>query len=398
MTKKEKLLIFVLAAIQFTHIMDFMIMMPLGPQLMRLFNINPTQFGLIVSAYTFSAGVSGFLGAFLIDRFDRKKAVQFMYLGFTVGTIACALAPNYMLLVLARALAGMFGGVMSALILSIVGDTFTYERRASAMGAVMAAFSFASVLGVPFGLYLANTFSWHAPFFFIGGLGVIVFVLITLVIPQMNAHVKKDVKPNSPLQIITNITSNPNQLRALLFMVLLMFGQFSIIPFISPYMVKNVGFTEHQLMYIYLIGGGLTIFTSPLIGKMADKYGKPKVFTIFAILTVIPLFLITNMPQIAIGWALVVTSMFFVTVGGRMIPAMTMITSTVKPQNRGSFMSINSSVQQLSASLASFIAGAIVMENANGKIDYYNIVGYIAIAAGIIAVYVGRGLKVAEGN
>jgi len=398
MTKKERLLIFVLAAIQFTHIMDFMIMMPLGPQLMRLFNINPTQFGLIVSAYTFSAGVSGFLGAFLIDRFDRKKAVQFMYLGFTVGTIACALAPNYMLLVLARALAGMFGGVMSALILSIVGDTFTYERRASAMGAVMAAFSFASVLGVPFGLYLANTFSWHAPFFFIGGLGVIVFVLITLVIPQMNAHVKKDIKPSSPIQVITNITSNPNQLRALLFMVLLMFGQFSIIPFISPYMVKNVGFTEHQLMYIYLIGGGLTIFTSPLIGKMADKYGKPKVFTIFAILTVIPLFLITNMPQIAIGWALVVTSMFFVTVGGRMIPAMTMITSTVKPQNRGSFMSINSSVQQLSASLASFIAGAIVMENADGKIEYYNVVGYIAISAGIIAIFIGTKLKVAEGN
>jgi MFS transporter, DHA1 family, inner membrane transport protein len=398
MTKKERLLIFVLAAIQFTHIMDFMIMMPLGPQLMRLFNINPTQFGLIVSAYTFSAGVSGFLGAFLIDRFDRKKAVQFMYLGFTVGTIACALAPNYMLLVLARALAGMFGGVMSALILSIVGDTFTYERRASAMGAVMAAFSFASVLGVPFGLYLANTFSWHAPFFFIGGLGVIVFVLITLVIPQMNAHVKKDIKPSSPIQVITNITSNPNQLRALLFMVLLMFGQFSIIPFISPYMVKNVGFTEHQLMYIYLIGGGLTIFTSPLIGKMADKYGKPKVFTIFALLTVIPLFLITNMPQIAIGWALLVTSMFFVTVGGRMIPAMTMITSTVKPQNRGSFMSINSSVQQLSASLASFIAGAIVMENADGKMDYYNVVGYIAITAGIIAIFIGRGLKVAEGN
>jgi predicted MFS family arabinose efflux permease len=321
-----------------------------------------------------------------------------MYLGFTVGTIACALAPNYMLLVLARALAGMFGGVISALILSIVGDTFTYERRASAMGAVMAAFSFASVLGVPFGLYLANTFSWHAPFFFIGGLGVIVFVLITLVIPQMNAHVKKDIKPSTPIQVITNITSNPNQLRALLFMVLLMFGQFSIIPFISPYMVKNVGFTEHQLMYIYLIGGGLTIFTSPLIGKMADKYGKPKVFTIFAFLTVIPLFLITNMPQIAIGWALLVTSMFFVTVGGRMIPAMTMITSTVKPQNRGGFMSINSSVQQLSASLASFIAGAIVMENTDGKIEYYNVVGYIAISAGIIAIFIGTKLKVAEGN
>lgn len=398
MTQKEKLLIFVLAAIQFTHIMDFMIMMPLGPQLMRIFNINPTQFGLIVSAYTFTAGISGFLGAFLIDRFDRKKAVQFMYLGFTIGTIACALAPNYYLLVFARAFAGMFGGVMSALILSIVGDTFTYERRASAMGAVMAAFSFASVLGVPFGLYLANTFSWHAPFFFIGGLGIIVFVLITLIIPQMNSHIKKDVKPSSPLQVITNITKNNNQLRALFFMVLLMFGQFSIIPFISPYMVKNVGFTEHQLMYIYLIGGGLTIFTSPLIGKMADKFGKAKVFTIFAVLTVFPLFLITNMPQIAIGWALVVTSMFFVTVGGRMIPAMTMITSTVKPANRGSFMSINSSVQQLSASLASFIAGTIIMENTDGKIEHYNIVGYIAIVAGIIAIFIGRKLKVADGN
>ncbi|MES2836132.1 MAG: MFS transporter [Bacteroidota bacterium] len=394
--KNEKLVLFSLALIQFTHIMDFMIMMPLGPQLMRIFEITPAQFGLIVSAYTFSAGIFGFLGAFFIDRFDRKAALLFIYSGFIIGTLACAVAPTYHWLLAARVFTGMFGGVAGALILSIIGDAIPNERRASAMGIVMAAFSLASVFGVPFGLYMANKFSWHAPFLFIGCIGFAIIALISFVIPSMRNHIVAKLDRPGPLKVITNVTTNPNQLRALLLMFLLMLGQFSVIPFLSPYMVANVGFTEADLTYIYLIGGFVTIFSSPMVGRLADKIGRFKVFTLFVIISLIPLFGITNMPKVEMPYVLVITSIFFICAGGRMIPASTMVTSSVLPKQRGSFMSINSSVQQLSASLAAFIAGLIVQKNAAGELVNYNYVGYIAIAASLLAILVASKIKVVD--
>jgi predicted MFS family arabinose efflux permease len=395
-SKKERLLLLTLAAVQFTHIMDFMIMMPLGPQLMRIFDIDPKQFGLIVSSYTITAGVSGFIAAFFIDRFDRKQALMFVYAGFTIGTIACALAPTYQLLLTARSIAGMFGGVQGALILSIIGDAVPNERRGRAMGIVMAAFSVASVFGVPFGLFIATKFSWHAPFFFLGGLSLLISTLIFIMVPSMKGHLKQKGNRPNPWEILKTIFTNSNQVMALFFMMLLMLGQFSIIPFISPYMVSNVGFTEGQLTYIYLIGGGLTIFTSPLIGRWADKYGKLNVFTVFACIVLVPLFLITNLPAVAIPLALLVTSLFFVCAGGRMIPASAMITATVKPHNRGSFMSINSSVQQLSSGMASLIASSIVKKGPTGALMNYSYVGYIAIAATVAAMFIARKLRVVD--
>jgi predicted MFS family arabinose efflux permease len=165
--KKEKILLFILASIQFTSIMDFMIMMPLGPQLMRIFQINPQEFGFLVSAYTFAAGFSSFIGVFWIDNFDRKKALMNMYLGFLLGTLACALSPTYTILVLSRILTGLFGGLLMALVFSIIGDVIEEKRRGTAMGYVSTSFSLASVLGVPFGLFIASFWNWHAPFFFL---------------------------------------------------------------------------------------------------------------------------------------------------------------------------------------------------------------------------------------
>lgn len=394
--KKEKLVLFSLALIQFTHIMDFMIMMPLGPQLMRIFQITPAQFGLLVSAFTFSAGIFGFLGAFFIDRLDRKTTLLFIYSGFIIGTLACSVAPTYHWLLAARVFTGMFGGVAGALILSIIGDLIPNERRASAMGIVMAAFSIASVFGVPFGLYMANKFSWHAPFLFIGCIGFGIITLIAFAIPNMKGHIVSKMERPGPIKVITNVTSNPNQLRALLLMFLLMLGQFSVIPFLSPYMVSNVGFTESDLTYIYLIGGFFTIFSSPMVGRLADRIGRYKVFTLFVFISLIPLFGITNMIKIPMPFVLVITSIFFICAGGRMIPASTMITSSVLPQQRGSFMSINSSVQQLSSSLAAFIAGLIVQKNAAGELVNYNYVGYIAIAASLLAILVASKIKIVD--
>ncbi|MGZ5282118.1 MAG: MFS transporter, partial [Bacteroidia bacterium] len=257
--------------------------------------------------------------------------------------------------------------------------------------------SLASIFGVPFGLFLATKLGWHAPFLFLVGIALVVAVLIYFYMPHMHAHILKGKPKVNPIKVITQITSNKIQMLALLLMFMLMIGQFTVVPFISNYMVANVGFTEEELTYIYMAGGAFTIFTSPLIGRLADRYGNVRVFTIAIIVSTVPMFLITNMPQIHIAYALMVTSLFFITSGGRMIPATTMITATVNPQNRGSFMSINSSVQQISAAIGSLIGGLIVVQEASGKMLNYQYVGYIAIATSILAIFIARKLR-PQGN
>lgn len=397
MKNSERLLLLTLAAINFTNIMDFMIMMPLGPQLMRLFDITPQQFGLLVSSYTFSAGVSGFCTAFFIDRFDRKRFLQILYLGFLVGTLACGLAPTFDLLLAARIFTGLFGGVLGAVVLAIVGDVIPFERRGQAMGFIMAAFSVASVFGVPFGLWIATTFTWHAPFLFLVVLAIPIQFCIVKFIPSLSLHIE-NAKQNNVKQTLQNITSNPNQRKAITLMMVVMFGHFSIIPFLSPYMVSNVGFNEHQLSYIYLFGGLCTIVSSPVIGKLADKIGKLKVFTWFVSISCIPVLLITHLPHVEVWIALIVTSLFFAMSSGRFIPAQAMVTATVTPQNRGSFMSIVSSMQQLSAGLAAYIAGVIVVKQPSGQLLNYNWVGCISVAGALLTLFLVRRIRDTDGN
>ena len=389
--KKEKILLFTLATIQFTAILDFMIVMPLGPQLMRLFAINPSQFGVIVSSYTFAAGFTGLVGAFFIDRFDRKTSLLFNYIGFSIGTICCALAPSYEWLVVARIVTGLFGGVMGALVMSIVGDVIPEARRGAAMGIVMASFSVASVFGIPFGLYLADLAGWHMPFFFLGFMGLIVSGIIYKIVPSVNSHLTKE-RP-SPVQVIKNVFGSTMQVRSLMFMFVLVLGQFSVIPYISPFLVANVGFAEVNLKYMYLLGGAATIFTSPLVGRLADKYGKPKMFIIMALLSIIPLATTTNMPHAPVWFVLTCSTLFFVFISGRMVPSMALITSAVTPSHRGSFMSVNSSALQLGSGVASFLSGLVIKQAASGEIINYNIVGYGAIAFTIVAIFIVRGIK-----
>jgi predicted MFS family arabinose efflux permease len=393
---KEKALLLTLSIIQFSHITDFMILMPLGPQLMRNFNIEPNEFAFLVSAYTFSAGFFGFIGAFFIDQFDRKKAILIMSLGFAIGTLACGLSETYNALLITRSITGAFGGVLGALILAIIGDSIPNQRRASAMGMVMTSFSFASVIGVPLGLYLATISDWHLPFISIGVLGLLTLIPIAIYIPTMTSHLVAKVNKPNPIQIIKNVFLNKNQLWALLFGIVLMFSHFSIVPFISPYMVSNVGFTEQELTYIYLVGGALTIFSAPIIGKLADKYGRFRIFTITVIMASIPVFLITNLEKSPVWLVLIVTSLFFVFGAGRMIPSTAMVTSAVKPKNRGSFMSFNSACRQLTNGFAAYIAGLVITVGENGELLNYQYVGYFAIAMGVVSIFISRKLKVVD--
>jgi MFS transporter, DHA1 family, inner membrane transport protein len=388
MISNEKRLLLILASVNFTHIMDFMIMMPLGPQLIELFHITPQYFAWAVSAYSLTAGISGFVAAFFVDRFDRQKVLFFAYIGFLLGTFACAFAPNYLFLVAARILAGLFGGVIGAQVLSIVGDVIPYERRASAMGLLMTAFSVASVAGVPIGLWLAAHYNWHVPFLAIGGLGILVALGIYFFVPPVNEHLQNQTKKQNPLHILVDILKSRNQMLALCLSTVMSLG-----PFISPSLVANVGFSQKNIFLIYLVGGLLTIFTSPLVGKLADKKGKFPILLIFGLASLIPVWLITNLWQVPLWVILSISTIFFVTVNGRMIPMQAIVSGVVTPQQRGGFMSINSSVQQLASGAGATIAGSIVYTSADGHFENYAYVGYFSIGMILIALFLGKKVK-----
>jgi DHA1 family inner membrane transport protein len=383
--KNFKILL-LLALINFTNILDFMVMMPLGPQLKRTFDLGPSEWSLLIASYALSAFASGVAAIFFIDKFDRKKFLLITYVFFIFGTFLCAIAKSYEALLFGRIIAGIFGGTIASIVLAIVGDTTPPEKRATAMGIVMAGFSAAAALGVPFGIYFGTLYNWHMPFYAIVVLGVITTAMIYFIIPNITSHIAIGGKISGWTNI-KNSFADKNQLIALIFMVVILFGQFSIIPFLSPYMVANVGFTENDLLYIYLFGGIVSIFTSAIIGKLSDKFGKLRVFTILLFLSLIPIVIVTNLGQTPLGIVLFVTTLFFIFAGGRMIPATAIVLSTAPPQSRGAFMSIRSAVQQLGAGVAGLIAGVIVVENPDGSYSNYQYVGYIAVVMSLLSLW-----------
>lgn len=385
-SRQEKTLLFTIAAIQFNHIVDFMIMMPLGPQLIRIFEINPQQFSFLVACYTLFAGLSGFVSSFFMDKWDKKKLLLFFFLGFSLGTIACALSPGYLFLLVARSIAGAFGGVLNSITLSILSDNFSYEKRGTALGWTSTSFSLASIIGVPFSIFLANHFNWHSPFLFLGLLSLSLVILILKSIPSSKVSTTTNKDFFEPLKIV----SHSKDLKyGLVFMMLIFLGQFTVIPFLSPSLVANAGLPETQLPLIYLLGGGLSIFTAPQIGKLTDKMGKHKVFLIGAFVSIIPIFLITHLSVTPVYIILSCTGLFFVSMGFRMIPAMALISGAPTPEHRGSYMGLISSVQSLSSAVASSLAGYIIVKDPQtNQLLNYQYVGYLAIFFTLLAILV----------
>jgi DHA1 family inner membrane transport protein len=379
MNSKERIALLLLAALNFTHILDFMIMMPLGNYLMPYFNISPQQFSMLVASYTFSAGFAGFLAAFFVDNYDRKRVLLFGYSGFLIGTLCCAVSPSFEFLLISRIVAGLFGGLIGAQVLSIVADLIPYERRGMAMGIIMAAFSVASVFGVPFGLYIANIFNWHGPFFFVAGLGALLLPFLMRYLPKMDGHLSTKASRISPLVMIRELARDKDQLLALGFTASLMLGHFMIIPFLNPFMEFNMGFSKFQTPMLYMAGGIATLITSPLIGRLADQVGKHKVYFIMAVTSIFPIALITNLPPMPFYLVLCISGFWFVVSSGRTIPAQAIVSNVVPPERRGSFMSFNSSVQQVFVGLASVLAGLIVVKNPDNSIQNYEITGYVSI-------------------
>jgi MFS transporter, DHA1 family, inner membrane transport protein len=393
MPRKELIILLTLAFVQFSNILDGMILMPLAPTIKTVFLIDTQHFGWLVSSFGISAGCSAFFSTFWADKFDRKKILIILYIGFIIGTFFCAIAPNYQLFLLARVFTGIFGGVCGSVILAIVGDIIPNERRASAMGMIMMGFALAAVAGIPLGLILSNKFGWQMPFYVICGIGFIVLLSIIVFIPNVNSHLKAENKTTYK-QFYSTLFSNSSMQIALCVPVIMTVAHMGIIPYITDFTVNNLHFNKKtDVPLMYLIGGLLSVVNSPLVGKLADKFGRYKLFSILSLLAVIPLFLITNANSSSVVLFLCFSSMFFIFSGGRMVPVQAMITSAVLPQFIGSFMALNSALQQFTLGIVTFVGGTIITNNATGELLHYNIVGYIAIGATILSVLIAKKIK-----
>jgi predicted MFS family arabinose efflux permease len=391
-SRSEWGLLLLLAAVQFTNILDFVIIMPLAPLAKRDFGITSDQFGNIVAAYGFAAFVSSILGARFLDRFGRKTALLTAYLGFTVSTLLCGLAPTYELLVAARAVAGLFGGVVGAAVYAIIGDVFADYRRGTATGVVMSSFAVASIVGVPVGLLLAEHFGTGAPFVALAILSAAVWVGNLFVMPPLREHLAK----GHPHASMWQLAAEPNHLLAYAFSVALVLGSFTVVPYIADSMVANSGQKTENLKYVYLIAGGLTLFSTNLAGRFADRYGKRTVFRVAASAAIIAALVITNLPPVPLWVATLVAAGFMVATSARMVPAMALMTGSAAPAVRGGFLSLNSAVQFAAMGVASRIGGALIGQTDDGRLPGYPVVGLIAAGSALVSLVLAGWLRSAE--
>lgn len=384
-TRYQTFVVALLAFLQFTIILDFMILSPLGAMLLRDLHINTHQFGLVVSSYAFSAGLSGLLAAGFADRFDRKRLLVFFYAGFLFGTLLCGLAPTYELLLAARVITGLFGGVIGSILFAIIADLFPFTMRGRVMGFVQTAFAASQVLGIPLGLYLSNRWGWHMPFLLILGVGLAVGAVIVIFLKPIDGHLKSNQDRNAFHHLWQNVKLG-RHLRAYAATTLLVTGGFMLMPFGSAFSVHNLGLTMEQLPMVYMITGVVAMFAGPLMGRLSDAIGKFPVFGLSSALTLVMVLIYCNLGVTPLAVVILVNCLLFIGVSGRMIPAQALMSAVPSLPNRGAFMSVNASVQQISGGIASYAAGLIVVQTASGDLLHYDILGYVVGGAMMIAM------------
>ena len=386
----QKFVIAILAFLQFTVILDFMVLSPLGAILMDQLAIEPSRFGLVVSAYAFSAAISGLLTAGFADRFDRKKLLLFFYSGFMLGTLLCALAPNFHFLLIARIITGLFGGVINSIGFAIITDLFTLEYRGRVMGFVQMAFSASQVLGLPIGLVLANTYNWHAPFWFIGGIGIAVGAIIAVYMQPIREHLK-EASPGSPTKHLFTTLTKPSYVQAYIATGLMTTGGFMLMPFASAFSVHNLGLTLEQLPLLYGVTGVFNIALGPLIGNWSDRYGKYLFFAIGTGISLTTILYYTHLGLSPLWLVIIVNVVLFLGITTRRISGSALMTGVPAMTDRGAFMSVSSSIQQFSGGIASTIAGMIVLQQDNGPLQRYDVLGYVVSCTMVlVAILMGR--------
>ncbi|TDE17573.1 MFS transporter [Dyadobacter psychrotolerans] len=379
-------IIALLATLQFTVVLDFMVLSPLGAILLNELSITTAQFGLVVSAYAFSAGAAGLLAAGFADEFDRKKLLLFFYTGFVVGTFLCGIAPDYNFLLMARIVTGIFGGVIGSISYAIITDIFPMQYRGRVMGFVQLAFALSQVIGIPLSLYLAAQYNWHAPFLLIVGASILIGIIIFLYLRPITGHLKYRSEKNA-FRHLGAIFSTPQYLRGFAATTLLATGGFMLMPFGSAFGVHNLGISMKQLPFLYMVTGVCMLAFSPMIGYLSDKIGKFQMFIIGSVITSIMTLIYCNLGVTPLWIILILNVLLFVGITGRMISASALMTAVPEPQDRGAFMGVNSSVQQIAGGIASLIAGFIVSETSTGYIEHYPLLGNVVVAAVVLTVF-----------
>lgn len=353
----ERGLVWIVGAVQFANILDFMMVMPLGPDFSRALGIPASQLGVIGGTYTAAAALAGLLGMWWLDRFDRRPALLVAMLGLAAGTAAGAFASDLPTLVMARALAGFWGGPATSLAMSMIADGVAPERRGRAMGAVMGAFAAASVLGVPAGLELSRRGGWRLPFFAVAALVLVIAAAAWRVLPAMRGHLQHGAIKADPRALLRRRAP----LLALGLTALLMAASFSLVPNIAAYVQGNMGFPRADLGLMYLIGGVISFFVTRVAGWAADHLGLAQVSTagtlLFAAVVAVGFYAAPSplpVPALFVG--------IFLSMGLRNVPYNTLMTLVPGPRERATFMSLQSAAQHLAASAGAFASSRLLTE------------------------------------
>jgi predicted MFS family arabinose efflux permease len=379
----QKFVVALLAFLQFTILLDFMILSPLSALLMPAMKITPQQFGWVVSTYAFSAGASGLLAAGFADRFDRKRLLLFFYCGFVLGTLLCAVATSYHFLLFARMITGLFGGVIGSIVFAITTDLFPFEMRGRVMGVVQTAFAAAQVLGIPLGLYISNHWGWNAPFLMIVGVSTCAGAIIVIYLKPIDAHLKK--RPDrSPIHHLIHTVSTPRYLQGFATTALLSTGGFMLMPFASAFSVNNLNISIDKLPFIYMVTGITSIIAGPIVGRLSDRLGKYRMFVTGCAITIIMVIIYTNLKSAPIGLFILISAILYIGVSTRMIAASALVSAIPQPTDRGSYMSISSSIQQVSGGLASVVAGLLVAQESSGRLLHFNWIGNVVVCTTLI--------------
>jgi predicted MFS family arabinose efflux permease len=384
-TPYQKFVIAVLAFLQFTIILDFMIISPLGAMMMPTLHINPQQFGLAVSSYAFSAGASGLLAAGFADRFDRKRLLLFFYVGFMLGTLLCALAATYPMLLMARIVTGLFGGVIGSVVLAIATDLFPLEMRGRVMGFIQTAFAASQVLGLPAGLFFANHWDWHAPFVAIIAVAVPAGVVILFFMKPVAAHLTLT-QEHSPLMHLAHTLAEPRYRLAFILTMLLPTGGYMLMPFGTAFIVNNIGLSIHTLPTIYLVTGLCTVFVGPLVGRASDSFGKFNTFCFGTLMTLVMVAVWTNLGHEPLAVVILINVLLFIGIFSRMIPSQALLSAIPEITKRGAFNAVSASLQQVAGGVSAAIAGAVIVEMPGGTLGHFNWLGYIVMAVALVSL------------
>ncbi len=375
----------ILAFLQFTVVLDFMILSPLGALLLKVLRVTPAQFGLVVSVYAFSAAASGLLAAGFADKFDRKKLLLFFYTGFVLGTLLCGIAWSYRSLLIARMVTGLFGGVIGSISLAIVADLFPFEARGRVMGAIMSAFSASQVLGIPVGLYLSNAFGWHAPFLMIAAVASAVGVVIFVQLRPIDEHLKVPSTRNPMLHLFATLM-RPRYQWGFASTMLLAVGGFMLMPFGSAFSVHNLGISFEKLPTLYMVTGIATLAAGPLLGRLSDRVGKFPTFVGGSVCAMVLVVYYTHLGVTPLWFVIALSVVLFCAITARMVSSQALTSAIPVPQDRGAYMSISSSLQQVAGGVASTAAGLIVTQTGDGPLEHYDRLGYVVSAAIVITM------------